>query len=77
MKQGLSAASTLFIRTVPEAYRLQHDKYGFEYMLSRARIEVSGKKALILGSGGTSKTANAALAGLGAREIVTISRAEM
>ncbi len=46
-------------------------------MLSRARIEVSGKKALILGSGGTSKTANAALAGLGAREIVTISRAEM
>ncbi len=50
------------------------DKPGFEYALRRARIDVRNKKAVVLGSGGTSLTARAALKSLGSSEIVTISR---
>lgn len=50
------------------------DKYGFEYMLRKAGIDLSGKKVLILGSGGTSLTAYAAAKALDAAEIINISR---
>ena len=50
------------------------DIYGFKYMLKRAGIDVYGKKALILGSGGTEKTVHTALLDLGASEIKVISR---
>ena len=50
------------------------DIYGFEYMLASSGISPAGKKALVLGSGGASLTAKAALKRLGAREIVTVSR---
>ena len=47
---------------------------GFLYMARRAGVDMAGKKAVILGSGGTSRTARAAAGELGAREIVTVSR---
>ena len=47
---------------------------GFLYMLKRANISLSGKKTLILGSGGASLTAQAAAKREGAREVVVISR---
>lgn len=47
---------------------------GFLYMVRRAGMDMAGKKVVILGSGGTSRTARAAAGELGAREIVTISR---
>ncbi len=50
------------------------DKYGFEYAVHRAGIDFSGKKVLILGSGGTSHTARAAAKALGAGEVIVISR---
>ncbi len=50
------------------------DFYGMREMILRAGIEIGGKKALVLGTGGTSKTAKAVLADLGARELVTVSR---
>ena len=50
------------------------DFYGMREMILRAGIEIGGKKALILGTGGTSKTAKAVLADLGARELITVSR---
>lgn len=50
------------------------DYFGFTLMLKRAGIEPKGKKAIILGSGGSSKTAVCALNDLGASEIVVISR---
>ncbi len=50
------------------------DFYGMREMIIGADIEVEGKKALILGTGGTSKTAKAVLSDLGAREIITVSR---
>lgn len=50
------------------------DYAGFIYMMRRAGISVSGKKVLMLGSGGASLAVGAALEDMGAREVVTISR---
>lgn len=50
------------------------DYAGLKYAIARAGICLSGKKVLILGSGGTSRTAHAVAEDLGAREIFTISR---
>lgn len=50
------------------------DFYGMREMILRAGIEIRGKKALILGTGGTSKTAKAVLSDLGAKELITVSR---
>ena len=47
---------------------------GLLYMAHRAGVDMNGKKVLILGSGGTSRTARAAAAAMGAEEIVVISR---
>lgn len=49
------------------------DYYGFETMLCHSGIAITGKKALILGSGGASKTAAAVLDDHGA-EVIVISR---
>ena len=50
------------------------DYYGFTQMVRKSRITVSGRKCLVLGSGGASKTVRTVLRDLGASEIVTISR---
>ena len=47
---------------------------GFLYMARRAGVDMAGKKVVILGSGGTSRTARAAAGELGVREIITVSR---
>ena len=43
-------------------------------MIKRAGIEISGKKVLIAGSGGTAKTANAVAKSMNAKEVITLSR---
>ena len=50
------------------------DYFGFTAMLNYYGISVKGKKTLILGSGGASKTAQAVVSDMGAREVVVISR---
>ena len=50
------------------------DYYGFTAMLKYYGITVEGKKALVLGSGGASKTARAVLTDMGARSVTVISR---
>ena len=50
------------------------DYYGFSYTLKKSGINVSGRKVLILGSGGASLPVKAVLADQGAKQIVTISR---
>ncbi len=47
---------------------------GLIYLAKRAGVDMSGKKVVILGSGGTSHTARAAAGELGAAEIAVISR---
>ncbi len=50
------------------------DFYGMSKLFFHANVSVFGKKAAILGSGGTAKTAKAVLSSLGASEILTVSR---
>ena len=50
------------------------DYFGFSLMLKRAGIEVMGKKCLVLGSGGSSKTAVCVLTDMGASSVTVISR---
>ncbi len=50
------------------------DYYGFTYLIKKAGFDVSKGKTLVLGSGGSSVMACAALRDLGAEEIFVISR---
>ena len=50
------------------------DRHGFAVMLERAKIDPRGKKTLVLGDGGSARAVRAALGGLDAGEVVTISR---
>ncbi len=50
------------------------DYAGFRYMVEQAGIDVSGSKALVLGSGGVSGTVVCALRDLGADPVIVISR---
>ena len=50
------------------------DYYGMKALIARVGIDLSGKKVLILGTGGTSKTARVLASDLGAGEILTVSR---
>jgi len=50
------------------------DYYGMKALIEHAGIVVSEKKVLVLGTGGTSRTARVLAADLGASEIITVSR---
>ena len=50
------------------------DYYGMKALLEKAGICVNGKKVLILGTGGTSKTARVLTQDLGAADILLVSR---
>ncbi len=50
------------------------DYFGMKALLERLGIKPAGKKVLILGTGGTSKTALAVAADMGASEILKASR---
>lgn len=69
----LGAVNTIICR--PDKTLVGHntDYFGFNYLIKKSRLQVSGKKVLVLGSGGASVTAVAVLEDLGA-EVVTISR---
>ncbi len=55
-------------------YGYNTDCYGLTALIKRVGIDIKGKKVLILGSGGTSKTANFVVRQLGASEVITVSR---
>ena len=55
-------------------YGYNTDFYGMKSLIDNAGIELENKKVLILGSGGTSRTAMAVANGFGAREIYRVSR---
>ena len=55
-------------------YGYNTDYYGMKALIERLRIVMSGKKVLILGTGGTSKTARVVAQDMGAEEILIVSR---
>lgn len=73
--QTLGAVNTVVRR--PDGSLLGHnsDFFGFRSMVLRSGLSVSGKKCLVLGSGGASATAVAVLKEIGANTVI-ISRSE-
>ncbi len=55
-------------------YGYNTDYYGMKALIKKVGISLNGKKVLILGTGGTSKTAQVVSKDLGACEIITVSR---
>lgn len=55
-------------------YGYNTDVYGMTQLIKHAGIQISDKKVVILGTGGTSKTACAVANGLGAGKIIRVSR---
>ena len=72
LAQKLGAVNTV-VRRDSRIIGHNTDCYGFRSMLERSGLTVTGKKALVLGSGGASHTAVAVLAEAGAN-VVVISR---
>ncbi len=72
--QRLGAVNTI-VRT-PDGKLLgdNTDYFGFSYALASAGITIRGKKVLVLGSGGASKTAVAVARDAGACKVVIVSR---
>lgn len=71
--QNLGAVNTIVRRSDGSLFGHNTDYFGFQTMVHASGLSVSGKKILILGSGGASNTAAAVLKELGANVIV-ISR---
>ena len=55
-------------------YGYNTDYYGMKALIERLGADLKGKKVLILGTGGTSKTARVVAADMQASEIITVSR---
>ena len=71
--ESIGAVNTVVNRD-GKLYGYNTDFYGMSRLLLHAKVSVAGKKVLILGTGGTSKTAYAVLKAEGAREVVRVSR---
>ena len=74
MAEAIGSVNTLVRRADGKLYGYNTDAAGFCFMAQRAGIGFAGKKTLVLGSGGASRTAAACVKKLGAREVVVISR---
>lgn len=58
-------------------YGYNTDYYGMKALIERAQIEIKGKTVLIIGTGGTSKTAHKVLGDMGADKILFVSYREV
>jgi len=73
MAEKIGAVNTV-VNKNGKLYGYNTDFSGMCALISKNNIEVKGKKVLILGGGGTGKTAYAVAESLGAKEIVRVSR---
>ena len=70
--QKIGAVNTVVNRG-GKLYGYNTDYDGMSALIKKVGAEINGKKVLIVGTGGTSKTANAVLSDLGAKEIIFVS----
>lgn len=68
--KAIGAVNTVVKRSDGTLYGDNTDYYGFSYMLSLLDVDIKGKKAVILGGGGASKTVQAVLKEQGAQVVV-------
>ncbi|MBR4078659.1 MAG: shikimate kinase, partial [Christensenellaceae bacterium] len=72
--KAIGSVNTIVRRADGTLFGDNTDYYGFQYMMRKAGVDPRGKKAIVLGSGGASKTVCAVLANEGAEDIAVISR---
>lgn len=72
----LIGAVNTIVNREGELFGYNTDFYGMKTLIERTGVSVNDKKVLILGSGGTAKTAFAVTTSMGAREIIKVSRKE-
>lgn len=73
VSKRIGAVNTI-INNNGRLYGYNTDYYGMKALVERIGIDFKGKKILILGTGGTSKTARILSEDIGASEIITVSR---
>lgn len=71
--KSIGAVNTIVNRD-GKLYGYNTDFFGMTSLIKKNSIDLNGKKIAILGSGGTSKTANAVANSLGAKTIIKVSR---
>lgn len=71
----IGAVNTIVNRN-GKLYGYNTDFYGMQALIEKVGLSLKEKKVLILGTGGTSKTANAVAKALGANSIITVGRNE-
>ena len=69
----IGAVNTIVNRS-GKLYGYNTDYYGMKALIEHIGLVLENKKVLILGTGGTSKTANVVAADMGAAEVLTVSR---
>lgn len=72
--KAIGAVNTIVRRKDGSLLGDNTDYEGFLYIAERAGISFAGKTVVILGTGGTSKTAQAAVRDAGAAEVIVVSR---
>ncbi len=73
MAKKIGAVNTIVNRG-GKLYGYNTDFYGMKALIKKLGLQMNGKKVLILGTGGTSKTARAVAESLGAGSILTVGR---
>ena len=73
LAQRMGAVNTIVRKSDGSLFGHNTDYFGFSSMVNRSGISVTGKKVLVLGSGGASNTAVKVLEDMGA-EVIIISR---
>ena len=71
--KSIGAVNTIVNRG-GKLYGYNTDFYGMRAQIVRAKMNLSDKKVLVLGTGGTSRTAVAVASSLGAKEVLRVSR---
>ncbi len=70
----IGSVNTIVRRPDGTLYGDNSDYYGFSYLVKKSKVDVKGKKVIVLGSGGSSLTVWHVMHDLGASEIFVISR---
>lgn len=73
LAENIGAVNTI-VNKEGRLYGYNTDFYGFVYMLKANEVSVKGKKCIVLGNGGTSRTVRSVLEHLGAESFFVVSR---
>ncbi len=73
--ERIGAVNTIVNRN-GNLYGYNTDYYGMKALTEKIGIDMKGKKVLILGTGGTSRTARILAEDMGASEVITVSRSK-